>query len=177
MHFQNLALIFALSAIGLAQDIDANDVPGQCTSVCASLVTLTRDCDNSTNDDAAELNCLCNATNASTLIPLCAACISQNGDRDNDAVDILTSCSFTATTYVSSAASSALSSISSQSSQSTQSGSTPATTPATTSAPGTQSLDPTSATQGAQSSFSGGAPVQTVAAAAGLGALGLALML
>ncbi|KAK3215356.1 hypothetical protein GRF29_19g3010196 [Pseudopithomyces chartarum] len=63
MQFRNLALAFAISTIGLAQDIDNDEVPP--------------------NDDNAELRCLCNGSNASTLVPLCAACISQNGDRDN----------------------------------------------------------------------------------------------
>jgi len=49
MHFQKLAIVFALSAIGLAQDVDNDDVPMQCRDVCASVVTLTRDCDNSTS--------------------------------------------------------------------------------------------------------------------------------
>ncbi|CAN9348733.1 unnamed protein product [Alternaria alternata] len=100
MHFQKLAIVFALSAIGLAQDVDNDDVPMQCRDVCASVVTLTRDCDNSTNDDAAERQCICNAQNANTAIPLCAACITQNGgELDNDVSDIVRECSFSATSY------------------------------------------------------------------------------
>jgi hypothetical protein len=49
MHFQKLALVFALSAIGLAQDVDQDDVPMQCRDVCSSVTRLTRDCDNSTS--------------------------------------------------------------------------------------------------------------------------------
>jgi hypothetical protein len=49
MHFQKLAIVFALSAIGLAQDVDNDDVPMQCRDVCSSVITLTRDCDNSTS--------------------------------------------------------------------------------------------------------------------------------
>ncbi|CAI9628943.1 unnamed protein product [Alternaria burnsii] len=108
MHFQKLAIVFALSAIGLAQDVDNDDVPMQCRDVCASVVTLTRDCDNSTNDDAAERQCVCNAQNANTAIPLCAACITQNGgELDNDVSDIVRECSFSTTSYNPSAASTA----------------------------------------------------------------------
>jgi len=49
MHFQKLAIVFALSAIGLAQDVDRDDVPQQCRQVCDSVTRLTRDCDNSTS--------------------------------------------------------------------------------------------------------------------------------
>ncbi|KAG9193706.1 hypothetical protein G6011_03741 [Alternaria panax] len=108
MHFQKLAIVFALSAIGLAQDVDNEDVPMQCRDVCASVVTLTRDCDNSTNDDAAERRCVCNAQNANTAIPLCAACITQNGgELDNDVSEIVRDCSFSTTSYNPSAASTA----------------------------------------------------------------------
>jgi len=108
MHFQKLAIVFALSAIGLAQDVDNDDVPMQCRDVCASVVTLTRDCDNSTTDDAAERQCICNGQNANTAIPLCAACIVQNGgELDNDVSDIVRECSFSTTSYNPSAASTA----------------------------------------------------------------------
>jgi hypothetical protein len=39
MHFQKLALVFALSAIGLAQDVDQDDVPMQCRDVCSSVTS------------------------------------------------------------------------------------------------------------------------------------------
>lgn len=49
MHFQKLALAFAVSAIGLAQDVDNNDIPPACQSVCGSIVSLTQNCDNTTS--------------------------------------------------------------------------------------------------------------------------------
>ncbi|KAI4705729.1 hypothetical protein J4E81_000613 [Alternaria sp. BMP 2799] len=108
MHFQKLAVVFALSAIGLAQDVDQDDVPMQCRSVCDSVTRLTRDCDTSTNDDMAERQCICNGQNANTAVPLCAACIMQNGgEMDNDVNDIVRECSFSTTSYNPSAASTA----------------------------------------------------------------------
>ncbi|KAL1799630.1 hypothetical protein ACET3X_003667 [Alternaria dauci] len=108
MHFQKLAIVFALSAIGLAQDVDNDDIPTQCRDVCASVVTLTRDCDNRNNDDLAERQCVCSAQNANTIIPLCAACVIQNGgELDNDVSDVVRDCSFTSTSYNPTAASTA----------------------------------------------------------------------
>lgn len=49
MHFQKLAIVFALSAIGLAQDVDSNDIPPACQSVCGNIVSLTQNCDNTTS--------------------------------------------------------------------------------------------------------------------------------
>lgn len=122
MLFQKVALITALSALVAAQDIDQDDIPQQCTQVCAQVVTIARDCDNrhgmfsskilqrgSTlthhpDNDAAERNCICTAPNAGNLIPACEACVRQydtdddndNDDRnDNDVRDVLTACNFT----------------------------------------------------------------------------------
>jgi hypothetical protein len=48
MHAQSIVLAFALSVIGFAQqDIDNNDIPSQCSSVCSGLVQLTQTCDDS----------------------------------------------------------------------------------------------------------------------------------
>jgi hypothetical protein len=85
MLAKNMFLVFALSAIGLAQDVDDNDVPQQCRSVCASVVTLSNTCDRQNNDnDAGYLNCVCTSQDASSQIPLCEACVAAN---DNDGRD------------------------------------------------------------------------------------------
>ncbi|CAN9084780.1 hypothetical protein CUC08_Gglean000709 [Alternaria sp. MG1] len=198
MHFQKLAIVFALSAIGLAQDVDNDDVPMQCRDVCASVVTLTRDCDNSTNDDAAERQCICNAQNANTAIPLCAACITQNGgELDNDVSDIVRECSFSTTSYNPSAAStappasasgtsvgsvtsmvsmtSAMSNASSAAPTTTMSGATSGSSAASNAASATSG---TGGAGGAQQTTNG-APAPTMAAAAiGLGGvLGVAGLL
>ncbi|KAF2687002.1 hypothetical protein K458DRAFT_266953, partial [Lentithecium fluviatile CBS 122367] len=96
-----ILLAFALSAVGIAQDIDNNDVPNECRAVCASIVSLTAQCDQQFNDDAQELNCICSASGANTQLPLCEACVSQfdSDNSDNDVNDLLRSCSFTSTSY------------------------------------------------------------------------------
>lgn len=113
MHYQTIALAFALSAVGLAQDVDRDDIPQQCVDICQPIVTLTQNCDNSTNDDndIAERQCVCNGQNAGTIVPLCASCITQNGgELDNDVSDLVRECSFSSTSYAPSAASTALAS-------------------------------------------------------------------
>jgi hypothetical protein len=105
MLFNKFSLITALTAAVAAQEIDQNDIPQQCTSVCAQVVTIARDCDRQNgrpqphssspqhtnprtqdNNDAAELNCICQAQNANTLFPTCEACVAQF-DNDNDDSD------------------------------------------------------------------------------------------
>ncbi|RMZ66359.1 gpi anchored [Pyrenophora seminiperda CCB06] len=119
----SLALVFVLSAAGLAQpqrgdgdrdrdnnnngnvrnpddvgDVDYDDVPVVCREVCNPVVMLTQNCDSSTrDDDAAELRCICTATNASTDIPACAACVNQSGGwggRNDDVNDLVRACAF-----------------------------------------------------------------------------------
>lgn len=45
MLAKNIILALTLAAFGVAQEIDNNDVPQQCTAVCASVVSLARSCD------------------------------------------------------------------------------------------------------------------------------------
>jgi len=104
MLFQKLAIASALAASVSAQDINQDDVPQQCTSICADVVSLSRRCDDTTStprpplhsftspnscidDDAAELNCICQAPNAGTLIPSCEACVAEFDNDDNDTDD------------------------------------------------------------------------------------------
>jgi hypothetical protein len=44
MLFSSVFLAFALSAVGIAQEVDNNDVPNECRDVCASIVSLARRC-------------------------------------------------------------------------------------------------------------------------------------
>lgn len=75
----------ALAASVLAQDIDSNDVPSQCTDACASVVSLTARCDKSTNDDdSAERKCVCDDPNASKSVPNCAACLDKYSKDGKD---------------------------------------------------------------------------------------------
>ncbi|KAF2143097.1 uncharacterized protein K452DRAFT_358109 [Aplosporella prunicola CBS 121167] len=73
-------------------DLDDNDIPQQCRSVCSSIVTLTTQCDaqhdndSSDNDDndRAQLDCVCKAENAAADIPSCEACVSRFDDDGSD---------------------------------------------------------------------------------------------
>ncbi|KAF2823845.1 hypothetical protein CC86DRAFT_60753 [Ophiobolus disseminans] len=176
MLFQKLAIVSALAAFAAAQDVDNSDVPQQCRAVCADVVATSQRCDNETNDDRAEVDCICRSQNAATLIPACDACVQQfdtDNDDPNDVSDVrelLTRCNFTTTTYNSASASSILQSVAS--SFASASGSVVVTTSGTvvltTSIPARTSVL-------AQSTAA--APAQTAAAGAamGLGALGLAM--
>ncbi|KAH6622230.1 hypothetical protein C7974DRAFT_377825 [Boeremia exigua] len=101
MLFQKLAIATALTALVAAQEIDQDDIPQQCTQVCAEVVTIARDCDRQSNDNA-EIQCICRANNANTLLPACDACVQQydrdldddNDRNDNDVREILRSCNF-----------------------------------------------------------------------------------
>lgn len=68
----------------LAQDVESNDVPTQCSAVCAPVVSLTAQCDRTTDNDSDERNCLCNGQNAASIIPACEACYAM---YDNDGHD------------------------------------------------------------------------------------------
>ena len=46
MLVQKLAIAAILTNIVAAQDVSQDDIPEQCTQVCAQVVTIARDCDN-----------------------------------------------------------------------------------------------------------------------------------
>lgn len=46
MLFQKVAIAAALTAVIAAQDISQDDIPQQCTQICAQVVAIARDCDN-----------------------------------------------------------------------------------------------------------------------------------
>ncbi|KAJ9144515.1 hypothetical protein NKR23_g5927 [Pleurostoma richardsiae] len=139
MRFQIslISTVVGLGIIALAQDIDSNDVPRECRSVCDPVTRLTRTCDRQNDDDdSGYINCVCSADNAQTAIPLCEACVAvydTNDGHDNDVNDLVRSCSFTTTSWNSAAASTAT--------NSAMSG------PSTTSASTTQSAQTTVVTQ------------------------------
>ncbi|KAF2680181.1 hypothetical protein K458DRAFT_312461 [Lentithecium fluviatile CBS 122367] len=104
MLFQTFVLAVALSATGLAIDLEESEVPYQCRDVCMDVVKLTRDCDAANygaNDDANELACICNGANARTQIPTCEACLSQYDEdgADNDVNELVRKCGFPYATY------------------------------------------------------------------------------
>jgi hypothetical protein len=105
MLFQKIALVSALAAISAAQDIRQNDIPRECTAICADVVSLAQRCEDTTSmysripkvlhsliwvsdDDAAEVTCICRAPNAFTLVPACEACVAEFDQDDSDADDV-----------------------------------------------------------------------------------------
>ncbi|OGE55400.1 hypothetical protein PENARI_c004G02645 [Penicillium arizonense] len=136
--------VLALAASVVAQDVDSSDIPSQCKDVCAPVVSLTSTCDKkASNDDAAEMKCVCNDPRASKSVPDCAACLdtySKDG-KNNDANDLVRQCSFTSTTYDAIA-----------SSPSATSNSTSSTSPSTASGSGNMSFTSMSGTASATGS-------------------------
>ncbi|KAF2854353.1 hypothetical protein T440DRAFT_273655 [Plenodomus tracheiphilus IPT5] len=190
MLFQKLAIVSALTALVAGQDIGPDDIPVECGAVCGPVIALSRGCDATTNDDATELNCICTAPNANTLVPFCDACVAQfrvpdnddNDDNDdntpdvNDVREVLTRCSFTTTSFNTASASAALSSIT-QSLGSNRPNATPSGGSVITTTSGsvvlTTSVAAATSTIGQQTVNA--APAHTAGAAIGLGALGFAL--
>lgn len=80
------AVVLALWATApiLAQDIDNNDIPTQCATVCSNIVTVSNDCDRAFDRDSDELACMCQAEGAQQVIPICAACIAFYDDDEDD---------------------------------------------------------------------------------------------
>ncbi|KAJ5831747.1 hypothetical protein N7474_000058 [Penicillium riverlandense] len=124
MHAKQLLALGGLvlaSNVAIAAKLEHDDVPNHCWAACGPVVGISESCNHRhDNDDSAELQCICNWGPASTQIPLCAACITQYGhnddhDHDNDdddnddgddneALDLVHSCSFSTTTYNAAAA-------------------------------------------------------------------------
>lgn len=148
------------------------------------------------DDDRAELDCVCRTPNANVLVPTCEACVAQfDTDTDNDdttpdqngtisppyaafmrifvshtldVLEVLTRCNFTTTTYNTASANSILSSVAS--SFASASGSVAVITSGTV----VRTTSIAAQTSAPQQSVAA-APMQT--AAMGLGALGLAMHL
>ncbi|XRM48283.1 hypothetical protein ABZX51_011214 [Aspergillus tubingensis] len=141
MHFHLIPALLSITTtllftpiVRADNDLDSDDVPDRCWSVCGPVVGITQGCDHRYDDnDRAELNCICNWVEAPTLLPLCEACIANyrrehdhdddHDAHDNDAYDILTSCSLSTTTWNAAAATSALQSVNSTSATATATGS------------------------------------------------------
>lgn len=77
-----LASLVSLAAAG---DIDANDLPTECKDVCSPVVSLTASCDKKTSDDdTAELSCICKGKNSASILPMCDACITKYSKDGSD---------------------------------------------------------------------------------------------
>ncbi|KAL4939840.1 hypothetical protein BDV06DRAFT_30048 [Aspergillus oleicola] len=119
-----LATFLLAGNIAIAAELDPDDVPQPCHSACDPVVSIAQECDRRNDNDTSEIDCICGSDQAESQIPRCEACIAQyrtdhpqdedhdgddddDGDtendgadrHDNDAYDILTSCSFETTSY------------------------------------------------------------------------------
>ncbi|KAI1813813.1 hypothetical protein GGS20DRAFT_452775 [Poronia punctata] len=73
-----------LAAVGVAQDLDVDDVPRACRDSCRNIATLSNRCGDETDNNRAERDCLCNAENAEQHGNSCAACVKAEYGRDDD---------------------------------------------------------------------------------------------
>ncbi|EMD63503.1 hypothetical protein COCSADRAFT_37284, partial [Bipolaris sorokiniana ND90Pr] len=91
MRYNTIAIAFALSAVGLADKLEFEDVPRNCMDICTPVVNLTTGCDDRgpNDNDFAERQCICNAQNANTQIPNCADCIWRNGGEFDNGMSFL----------------------------------------------------------------------------------------
>ncbi|PKS07146.1 hypothetical protein jhhlp_005746 [Lomentospora prolificans] len=108
--FLSLASLLLLPALSDLQ-LDSDDVPQNCFSVCSPVVELTHICDS--DDDAVggsetegllERQCICtnNSFDVANRTAQCAACLSQSGQNDDnldDINDIMSACGFQSTTF------------------------------------------------------------------------------
>ncbi|KAF2721255.1 hypothetical protein K431DRAFT_75389 [Polychaeton citri CBS 116435] len=191
----NIFTTFTIVIAGIvhAQDIDNNDVPTQCRSLCDPVVQLTQQCDSQNNDDdSGYINCVCNGQNASSIVPTCEACVAVYDESDNDVYDIVTSCSFTSATFtsgstvlasgapVTNSVGSTTTTLSSSSNSATTSTSSVSTTISTTITSDNTQITTTVPTEVAATTISqtssgdNAAPVMTIAPLAGAGVLVLA---
>lgn len=98
LAYPALTLLITLAAAG---DIDANDLPSECKEVCSPVVSLTASCDSKTSDDdTAELSCICKGKNAASILPMCDACITKySQDGSDNGMLVLISLDSTSITY------------------------------------------------------------------------------
>ncbi|GKU05900.1 unnamed protein product [Fusarium langsethiae] len=118
-----LAVIFPFS---VAEELDADDVPSACRTICQPIVDLSNACDidpkeNKTKDrrgdfllvtrskaeEAIEANCICTnkSFDVATVMALCESCMLQNSDDAEDVQKMMAQCDFTSASYVSAATS------------------------------------------------------------------------
>ncbi|KAJ8109963.1 hypothetical protein OPT61_g7070 [Boeremia exigua] len=185
MLFQKFVVAAALTALVAAQEIERSDIPQQCTQVCARVLEIARDCDNRF-DDNTEIQCICNATDARTLLPACDACVQQydtdvddddddfDDNNDNDVREVLNRCNFPVQSTFNSAS---IGSIATATATTGVSATRSSGNVAITNAASTSSAPPQiSQASSAPSQVSqNAAPAMTAAAGMGFGALGLVL--
>ncbi|CAF3526897.1 unnamed protein product [Fusarium graminearum] len=121
-----LAGLAAIIPFSMAEELDADDVPSTCRTICQPIVDLSNACDidpkeNKTKDkrgdfllvarskaeEAIEANCICTnkSFDVASVMALCESCMVQNSDDAKDVQKMMKQCDFTSTSYVSAATS------------------------------------------------------------------------
>ncbi|KAL4889258.1 hypothetical protein BDV59DRAFT_119968 [Aspergillus ambiguus] len=78
-----LSGLILMSNVAIGTKLDDDDIPNRCWKACGPVVGIARKCNGIYNDDDhAELQCICDWNKASTLIPLCEACIVDYGSSN-----------------------------------------------------------------------------------------------
>ncbi|KXT01893.1 hypothetical protein AC578_2170 [Pseudocercospora eumusae] len=116
----NSKIIFAVLAAAIAvvrsEDLEPNDVPPECRSICQPAIDLENSCDRQFDDDDNDNNnsdqqyrdCVCKAQNANQALSACQNCVVQypnyfidaddNDTDDNDIEEWLRDCGFSTAT-------------------------------------------------------------------------------
>ncbi|SCO86433.1 uncharacterized protein FRV6_10560 [Fusarium oxysporum] len=117
-----LAALVAFVPAAFSEELNADDVPTACKTICQPIVNLTNACDidpkgpekhsdrrrdlvildHEDDDEPIEAACIC--TNKSFdvegVMGLCASCMAQNSKDTEDIDKIMSQCSFSSTSYV-----------------------------------------------------------------------------
>jgi hypothetical protein len=86
-QFLALSSLMLAGNLALAAELDRDDVPDMCRTVCEPVVSAAARCDRDNDNDTSEMNCICNSDQADTRVPQCEACIAQyrsDHPRDDD---------------------------------------------------------------------------------------------
>lgn len=80
MQFITLAYFYLLTSITFAQEVDWQDIPGVCYSVCWEVASLSQGCAYTNGNNY--IDCVCNNDVAPRWIPNCQACIAAVWRKD-----------------------------------------------------------------------------------------------
>ncbi|KAK8121581.1 hypothetical protein PG984_010251 [Apiospora sp. TS-2023a] len=94
MHAATLFQLALLATFGVAQDIESSDFPDACQEACGGAIGVSTTCDDSTDDDDAQRNCVCTGDNAQSLFSDCVSCAKAQGVDDNtsDVAELVDAC-------------------------------------------------------------------------------------
>lgn len=99
-----LASLALLLKVAAAENVvDTGDVPSACRtdSNCQQLFTIGTTCDDQTQNERDYNSCVCNTSNAQSILNTCAICVYNNEDRDdddrvdNDVTELMRTCGWT----------------------------------------------------------------------------------